>query len=161
LYFFVFSGPKKPAGSPTGRQTASLEESAKLAEEVSINVAREAPGEAVAFIIAQAEAAWNKDPFIGKALLELDKKRLDKDLAGPRAPVREFVYSGYLTMMGKELCIIDGMEYEAGERLLPGKQKAKAGKEAPEVYVVRDIYPNRVIIEAQSDGRQIVVPLRE
>lgn len=141
-HFFLFSG-SKTAPVNAKEELKGLE---KLVDDVSLSLGKEAADKTVTFIIARAETGWTKDPFFEKrpsGIKEIDEK------PGPAACDMTFVYSGCLEMKGKRICIINGMEYEAGEELVTGG------------YVVRRIHPKNVIIEVKADGQEIVVPIQE
>jgi hypothetical protein len=57
------------------------------------------------------------------------------------------VYSGFVEIGAKRLAIINGMEYEAGDRVIPGDLSVKT------------ILPNKVIMT--SPQGEIVLPLQE
>jgi len=65
------------------------------------------------------------------------------------APEAGFTYSGYLEIGDRRLAIINGIEYETGDELAMGG------------YIVRGIYPNRVVIEVKWRKEKIIVPLEE
>ena len=74
------------------------------------------------------------------------------DRAPDILPDFSFTYSGYLEMVGVRIAIINGMEYETGDEIVGGP------------YVLRGIYPNRVVIGIKGvDGEKgkITVPIEE
>jgi len=108
-------------------------------------------GKALApLIFARAEKEWVKDPFLDeksfKALAAA--KELSNEL--PKVlPKVEFVYSGYIEAGRKQMAIINGMEYQAGENL-----EAKG-------YVLKSVSPASVVIENRGIGATVTVPLLE
>ena len=97
------------------------------------------------FIIAKAEARWEKDPFLRQSLPT--KKTKQGPITVTDGP--ELIYSGYLEM-GKEcIAIINDMEYEAGELM------------EKEGYIVRAVKPKTVILESEGDGERIILRLQE
>ena len=60
-----------------------------------------------------------------------------------------FSYSGYLKVSNKNLAIINGVEYEAGDPL------------EIEGYVLKKIYPGKVVIVNEKSGAKFDVPLQE
>jgi hypothetical protein len=61
--------------------------------------------------------------------------------------IPNLAYSGFLEIGSKRLAIINGMEYEAGDRVNPG------------ALSIKSILPNKVIMTS-SQG-EIVLPLQE
>jgi hypothetical protein len=103
-------------------------------------------GDSGSLVIQKAEAAWQQDPFM--VIRKATPK--DTETATPTAPARplpNMTYSGFLDIGGKRLAIINGMEYEAGERLATGG------------LTVKSVWPTKVIMTS-SQG-EIVVPLQE
>jgi len=113
---------------------------AKVADTVKIGTT-----DAGDLLIKKAETAWKQDPFlvISKAAPKVEEK------AAPREPVRplpNMTYSGFLEIGAKRLAIINGMEYEAGDKLGGG-------------ITITSVLPNKVIITS-SQG-ELVLPLQE
>jgi hypothetical protein len=104
--------------------------------------------EAGAIVIQKAEAAWKQDPF-----LEIQKtKATESKATRPKETARlpNMVYNGFIELGGKRLAIINGQEYEAGDKLNPGG------------FTITSILPTRVmIVSAQAESAPIVLPLQE
>jgi len=104
--------------------------------------------EAGAIVIQKAEAAWKQDPF-----LEIQKAKAVKPPDKPTtetARLPNLVYNGFMELGSKRLAIINGQEYEAGDKLSPGG------------FTIKSILPTRVlIVSAQGEGAPIVLPLQE
>ena len=104
--------------------------------------------EASAIVIQKAEAAWKQDPF-----LEIQKAKAVKPQDKPTsetARLPNLVYNGFMELGSKRLAIINGQEYEAGDKLSPGG------------FTIKSILPTRVVIvSAQGEGAPIVLPLQE
>jgi hypothetical protein len=107
-------------------------------------------GEANASIIQKAEASWKQNPF-----LEIQKAQPPPPTAaqipkGPARPAFNLAYSGFIDMGEKRLAIINGLEYEAGDKL------------EPDGLTIKSILPNRVIlVNTQGGGAPVVLPLKE
>lgn len=100
---------------------------------------------------------WRRDPFLE------DPEPFVPGMAVKIAEAEEkasFRYSGYLEVENRKMAIIDGFEYQIGEKLAAGG------------HVLRAIYPDRVVLEkkigddesAASQGQagiKISVPLVE
>jgi hypothetical protein len=113
----------------------------KVADAVKVGNADAGP-----MFIQKAEAAWKQDPFmvIRKAAPQVADKAASK---GPLKPVPNMTYSGFLEIGAKRLAIINGMEYEAGDRLGTGG------------FTVKSVLPTKVIMTS-SQG-EIALPLQE
>jgi hypothetical protein len=86
---------------------------------------RTATADASATVIQKAEAAWKQDPFmvIRKAQTLPAEKSPVKE---PVRPLPAMTYSGFLEIGSKRLAIINGMEYEAGDKLSVGRVTIKS-----------------------------------
>lgn len=103
-----------------------------------------ASAESSALIIQKAEAGWKQDPFL------VIRKPPPVDAPSPKETARaitNLAYSGFLEIGPKRLAIINGMEYEAGDRVNPGG------------FSIKTILPSKVIMTS-SQG-EIVLPLQE
>jgi len=98
------------------------------------------------YIIEHIPAKWTKDPLLNT------KNEFKFDEAGRVAEETQklgITYSGFLQMGNKSLAIINGLEYEKGEKL------RQSG------YVVGAIYPTRVIILMRGGKQRISIQLLE
>ena len=104
--------------------------------------------EAGAIVIQKAEAVWKQDPF-----LEIQKAKAVKPPDKPTtetARLPNLVYNGFMELGSRRLAIINGQEYEAGDKLNPGG------------FTIKSILPTRVVlVSAQGEGAPIVLPLQE
>jgi hypothetical protein len=78
-----------------------------------------------------------------------EKEKLNE--AKKEATARELgmVYTGFLNMGSRNLAIINGNEYEKGEKL------PDSG------HIVEEIYPNRVVFGIKGSKKKITVKLEE
>ncbi|MFC1579624.1 hypothetical protein ACFL4N_01790 [Thermodesulfobacteriota bacterium] len=100
------------------------------------------------YVMERAEAQWRQDLFFDVSWDVLTAKKQ----APPEPEVEEevsFTYSGYMEMGRKRTAIISGMEYTPGDELMEGQ------------YVVRAIYPNRVVLVKKEGKVEIILPLVE
>jgi hypothetical protein len=113
----------------------------KVADAVKV-----ATADASSVVIQKAEAAWKQDPFmvIRKPQAPPAEKSLAKETT---RPLPAMTYSGFLEIGSKRLAIINGMEYEAGDKLSAGG------------VTIKSVLPNKVIMTS-SQG-EIVLPLQE
>jgi len=91
-----------------------------------------------AAIVAGVETDWERDPFYAEETPVVSTSNLGS-----------LAYTGYLEMGTREVAIIDGVSYEAGDELEAGG------------YVVKRIRPSAVVIKEKGTGKKITVPLRE
>ncbi len=104
-----------------------------------------------AFIVNRAEAEWSSDPFY--------KARLYDDLISSGINIKtvleeykaKFTYSGYIQAGEKELAIINNTEYQTGDTL----------EEYTGLYVLKSIYPSRVIIGDKAENNTLEILLSE
>ena len=100
--------------------------------------------------LSRAETGWVHDPFYERKSFREWEKR--KERAKSRRGISQkvsFSYSGYLKVSNKNLAIINGVEYEAGDPL------------EIEGYVLKKIYPGKVVIVNEKSGAKFDVPLQE
>jgi len=98
-------------------------------------------------ILMQAATQWETDPFV-RSTAPLTRKRKSEPR---RTPVETagITYSGYIKMGNRYLAIINGMEYEVGDRL------------EPEGHVVSLISPEKIVIRLRGKSELISLPLKE
>jgi hypothetical protein len=104
------------------------------------------------YIIDKIPVKWTKDPLLntGKEVaFKPEKEKLDETKNGATAQELGIVYSGFLNMGNRNLAIINGIEYEKGEKLADGG------------HIVEEIYPNRVVMGMQGSKKKITVKLEE
>jgi hypothetical protein len=103
-----------------------------------------------AYILSRAETGWVHDPFYERQFFREWEKRKERARAGGVILQNvSFSYSGYLNLRNKNLAIINGVEYETGDRL------------EIEGYVLKKIYPGKVVIVNEKSGAKFDVPLQE
>lgn len=96
-----------------------------------------------AYIAKRAEAEWGKNPFW--------ERNAYREFAGNDAgsSSSRIVYSGYVDTGGKQMAIINGWEYAAGESL------------EIEGYVLKSVNPTRVLITNRKTGGELSIPIQE
>jgi hypothetical protein len=104
------------------------------------------------YIIDKIPVKWTKDPLLNtrtETTFKPEKEKLTE--AKKEATARELgmVYTGFLNMGSRNLAIINGNEYEKGEKL------PDSG------HIVEAIYPNRVVFGIQGSKKKITVKLEE
>jgi len=97
-----------------------------------------------AAIARSAEREWEKNPFWDRASY--------REFAGNETgfgSAAKIVYSGYVDTGRKQMAIINGWEYEAGEEL------------DMEGYVLKSVTPSRVVITNRNTGGELYVPIQD
>ncbi len=98
------------------------------------------------YLIGRAEARWGKNPFIER--VKYNNWVFSRAAAGA-AKKPQFVYSGFLELWGKKIAIINNMEYNINESL------------ENEGYILRQIFPDKIIIEDKANKHRFEVSLQE
>ena len=97
-------------------------------------------------VLEKAEARWKRDPLIQI------KPRPAVEEEENQEPVltTKMIYTGFLQMGDKKLAIINGMEYETGDRLEPGG------------FLLQSISPTRVVIAPRGKkSKSISLPMED
>ena len=100
----------------------------------------------IAYVLNKAEAEWERDP-----LIQIEPKITEEkeDSQQPVLPSK-MTYTGFLRMGDKRLAIINGMEYETGDRLEPSG------------FIIRSISPSRVVIAPPGKKKKTInLPMEE
>lgn len=145
-YDFFIASRAKSNVVDVGKRAAEME---TFITDLSANVMRDQLSPLDTSIISRAEAQWQRDPFFGKKAYREWVTVKDPAKAGGGVQQVTFVYSGYLNVKDKNVAIINGVEYEAGEAL------------ETEGYILNKINQNRVVIENIKSGSKFDVLLQE
>jgi hypothetical protein len=97
--------------------------------------------------LQKAQIEWKQDP-----LLQIEPKMSleEKEARQPLVLESKILYTGFLQMGDKRLAILNGIEYEIGDRL------------DPDGLIVRDIYPNHVVIGSpKAKSKKVILPMEE
>lgn len=145
LYDFLFSSgaKKKPTVTVIG-----VAETNKFITDVA-NSLKEDFTETNMYIIRQAMADWDRDPFWFKERQPEPKAEVMVESIKEAKTQESRVYSGYLEMGEQKLAIIDGAEYEPGDEL---------GRGGP---VVKSIDPRKVVLAIPGTADEVILPLKE
>jgi hypothetical protein len=145
VYTLFFSAPQKAATlkkSGANELTTLNAFITKVAEKTKTGFS-----EKQAYILKKAQAAWKQDPFVQ---IQPKKTQGQQDAGKPVVLKSDILYSGFLQMGDKRLAIINGMEYEAGDKLEPGG------------YIIRSILPNHVVIAPPGrEKKTLILPMEE
>ena len=114
----------------------------KVAEKTKMGLSKEQ-----SYILQKAQAAWKQDPLVQiRNKISRDEEEENK----PPVLNSELLYTGFLEMGDKRLAIINGTEYETGEKLEPGG------------FVIQSIRPNQVVISPEDrKTKTMILPLEE
>ena len=147
VYDFFIAPRSKSEVIDVGKKTAELD---AFLTNITSRLPKGSLPTADAYILSRAETSWVYDPFYERKSFREWEKRKERAKAGGVMSQRiSFSYSGYLNLSNKNLAIINGVEYEAGDPL------------EIEGYVLKKIYPGKVVIVNQKSGAKFEVPLQE
>lgn len=143
VYTVFFATPRNVSIPSGNRELETLNSFVtKVAEKTKTSLSKEQT-----YILQKARTDWKQDPFV-----QIQPK-LTREEAAARQPLvlnRKVVYTGFLEMGAKRLAIINGMEYEVGDRLEP------AG------LIVRTINPTHVVVAApDKKNKTLSIPMED
>lgn len=149
VYEVIGSRVSKKAALQTPKNSAV--ELKAFVSEIGSKLNKEHSAKADAYAIKQAEAAWNKDPFIQSASLLKKHPATAPAIQAPKSPNARsiFTYSGFLQLGDTRMAIINNTEYAVGEAL-PDKS-----------FYVKSISPDMVVIGKVKAPETIQLPLKE
>ena len=144
---FFRSAPEVPTFQTSGKGK-SLDSLNSFITKVA-EAAQEGLSETDAYIIQRAEAQWIQDPLIQiRKTPKVEPK--PEVVMTTEVPELELAYTGYIEMGSMRLAIINGNEYESGDRLEQGD------------FIVRSISPTQVVLVTTDGNRnRFIVPLQE
>ena len=147
IYDLFVASRSKSEPIDIGKKTSELE---AFLTDITSRLPKGSLPAADAYVLRRAETEWAHDPFYErKSFRGWEKRREQAKTGGGVAQRVSFSYSGYLKVRDKNLAIINGVEYEAGDRL------------EIEGYVLKRIYPGKVVIVNEKSGAKFDVPLQE
>ena len=144
VYTLFFSSPTQKALVSSGKDLETLNAFiAKVAEKTKSGLSKQQ-----AYVLGKAQAGWKQDPLI-KILAKTEP--MDQEETIEVASLKsKIVFTGFLQMGNKRLAIINGMEYEAGDKLEPGG------------FLIQTIYPNRVVLASPNMRKKtFILPLED
>lgn len=99
------------------------------------------------YIVEKAPKQWDKDPLLSSdSEFRFKAENTEADVLALKVNIK---YTGYLNMGAKNFAILNGLEYEEGEELEKGG------------FIIRKIYPERVIMVIKGKQEEITIPLEE
>jgi len=99
------------------------------------------------YVLQKAQIEWKQDP-----LLQIKQKMSmeEKEESRPLVLESKILYTGFLQMGDKRLAILNGLEYEQGDRL-----------ESVDL-IVRSIHPDHVVIGSpRIKSKKVILPMEE
>jgi len=147
-YEVFFRSAPAPPTFQSSSQGKSLDTLNSFITKVA-EAAQEGLSETDTYIIKRAEAQWIQDPLI--RIRKPPKVEIKpEDVVATEEPEMEIAYTGYIEMGSMRLAIINGHEYQTGDRLEQGG------------YIVRSISPTQVeIVTSDKNKNRFIVPLQE
>jgi len=142
---FLSSTPQTTLSDNVDQETQVTQLIADIFKELK----KERITETVLHTIARAEVQWTNDPFYDEDFSVAEDSGKTPEMINAVFKEGDFFYTGYLKMGEKKVAIINGMYYRAGEEL---ERKG---------YIVRNIYPNRVVLGIKGYKDGITIPLVE
>ena len=100
-----------------------------------------------AYIIARAEADWQKNPFCDRNLYR--EWAAIQGAVGGSGSAAKIIYSGYVDAGKIQIAIINGLEYRVGEQL------------EMEGYVLKRVTPSKVLIVNKNTGSEVEIPIQD
>lgn len=145
VYIVFFNGSKKEPVFKSGGDR-KLEALNSFITKVAEKTKSSLPKEQV-YALQKAQSEWTQDPLIHI------KPKMSREEEAQHQPLkldRKIIYTGFLQMGAKRLAIINGLEYEIGDRL------------EPDGLIVRHIHPNHVVIGSPvHKNKKVILPMEE
>ncbi len=145
VYTVFLSGP--PEEAPVKRGGDKELEALNLFITKVADKTKNSLSNAQAYVLQKAQLEWKQDPLLQ---IEPQMSQEEKTARQPLVLESKILYTGFLQMGDKRLAILNGIEYEIGDRLDPGG------------LIVRDIYPNHVVIGSPDvRSKKVILPMEE
>lgn len=100
------------------------------------------------YVIAKAETAWTKNPFLDRESGTY-KEWVVAQGAALGGTAAKIIYSGYIDAGKLKIAIINGLEYREGEQL------------ETEGYVLEQVSPSQVLVANKNSGSEVSIPIQE
>lgn len=153
VYSLFFEGKDDKSGQKAAVAAQDrVSEVQAFAADITAKLAKRKVASAVApYIVARASADWSSDPFMEKeSVINFEAEKVQEETPEFTNQDLGLTYSGYLTAGSKSLAVINGVEYEEGERL-----DREGG------YIVKSITPIQVVIGREGSTSKVIIPLEE
>jgi hypothetical protein len=149
IYYFFISPSSKKSQIDISQKSIEMPDFMTQFNDTS---KRDSASNLYIYTASRAEAWWLRNPFFSqRSYVEFvtsdEYSKISKDATkGTKAM---FIYSGYLTLGRVKMAIINGIEYKNGE---PLEERG---------YLLKNIYPSKVVIENNVDKIRFDVPFQE
>jgi len=144
VYTVFFSTPSKAAFQNDDHKELKALNAfvSKIAEKTKTGLSKKQT-----YVLQKAQDAWKQDPFVR---IQPKPTQAEETEKRPLVLKSRIVYTGFLEMDDKRLAILNGMEYEIGDRL------------EPDGLVVRAISPTHVVVAApDKKNKTMTLPMEE
>lgn len=145
VYTIFFSAPSEDVAFKSGgdKELEALNSFiTKVADKTKSGLSKEQ-----AYVLQRAQTNWKQDPLIQ---IQPKLSREEEENRKPLVLESKIVYTGFLQMGDKRLAIINGIEYEVGDKLQPSG------------LVVQKIDSNHVVIGSSvKKNKQVILPMEE
>ena len=99
------------------------------------------------YVLQKAQVEWKQDPLVQ---IEPKMSQEEQEARQPLVLESKILYTGFLQMGHKRLAILNGIEYEVGDRL------------EPDGLILRGIHPNHVVIGSPDvRSKKVILPMEE
>ena len=126
------------------KKTSSVEtekiDNEKLMTEMAELGKKDGSMDTLIYTISRVDAKWPSDPFLVENLAAANAIEMQKS---------KYVYSGFVSLGSKKMAIINGFEYQVGDKL------------ATDNFYVVGISGNAVILEDMISKSRISIPVEE
>ena len=143
VYTLFFSSRQKAVSVGTNENLSSLNTFVeKVAKKTKTGLSQKQT-----YLMKKAQEVWKQDPFVHIKPQQTETMEVvDK----PVVSKSDLLYTGYLQMGNTRLAIINGIEYEKGDKLEPGG------------FIIRNIQPNHIVIApANRKSETMILPMEE
>ena len=146
----VYAAYELLIASPAGNKVKTNEnkqEISTLVSSLTNDLMKDTQAGMDAYIIARAEADWQKNPFWDRSLYK--EWAAIQGAAGGSGSAAKIIYSGYVDAGKIQIAIINGLEYRVGEQL------------EMEGYVLKRVTPSKVLIVNKNTGSEVEIPIQD
>jgi hypothetical protein len=136
--------------SPASKKVITIDKKQEISDLVSgltNDVIKDAEAGMDAYIIARAEADWQKNPFWDRSSYK--EWAAIQGAGGGSGSAAKIIYSGYVDAGKMKIAIINGLEYRVGEQL------------EMEGYVLKRVTPSKVLIVNKNTGSEVEIPIQD
>ncbi len=150
--FVVYAAYEFLIASPASNKIKTTDQKLEinnLVSSVTIDLIKDAQTGIDEYIIARAEANWQKNPFWDRSSSLYKEWAATQGAAGGSGSAAKIIYSGYVDAGKMKIAIINGLEYRVGEQL------------EMEGYVLKRVTPAKVLIVNKNTGSEVEIPIQE